>query len=47
MLPGLRTLNGVSIDITDSEGREKERGIRKVIRELWKYAGTYRLVSDS
>ena len=43
----MRTLNGVSIDITDTEGREKERIIRKIMRELWKYAGTYRLVSES
>jgi tubulin--tyrosine ligase-like protein 12 len=45
VLPGLRTLNDVSVTVT--EEREKERQVRKVTRELWKYAGTYRIVSES
>ena len=47
ILPGLRTLNDVSVKVTDSAEREKERKVRKVMRELWKYVGTYRLVSES
>jgi hypothetical protein len=31
---------------TTEEDRGKERKIRKVMRELWKYAGTYRIVSE-
>lgn len=45
-LPNLRTLNDVSERITVKEEREKERQIRKVMRELWKYAGTYRIVTE-
>lgn len=45
-LPALRTINDVSVSITDEAERVKERNIRKVMRELWKYAGTYRIVTE-
>lgn len=44
-LPNLKTINKVTIKITDKETREKEKKIRKAMDEIWKYVGTYRLVT--
>ena len=45
-LPALRTINDVSVSIIGESERIKERKIRTVMRELWKYAGTYRIVTE-
>jgi len=43
-LPNLKTINRVPITITDIGARTKEKNILKLMDNIWKYVGTYRLV---
>jgi tubulin--tyrosine ligase-like protein 12 len=46
LMPKLKEINYVSVKIIDPAVRERERNIRDVMRKLWKYAGTYRIVTE-
>jgi hypothetical protein len=43
-LPKLKTINRVPIEIKELDKRTKEKTILKIMDNIWKYIGTYRLV---
>lgn len=47
LLPSLKSINGVSASVIEDQEREKEKQIKRVMTHMWKYAGTYRLVSEN
>jgi tubulin--tyrosine ligase-like protein 12 len=47
LMPNLKLINNMSVDIEGTEERKAERDIEEAMQLIWRYANTYRLASTT